>query len=75
MAKITKMVHTRVTPELLARIDRQAQVENRTQADFIRRVIERYLEDKEFESGAAVKDAAAASMEKNKELLDKLADS
>lgn len=63
MAKITKMFHTRVTPELLARVDRQAQAENRTQADFIRRVLERY---KEFESGAAVKDAAAASMEKNK---------
>ena len=75
MATLAKVIRARVTPELLARIDRQAQAENRTQADFIRRVIERYLEDKEFESGAAVKDAATASMEKNKELLDKLADS
>jgi predicted DNA-binding protein len=75
MAKITKMVHTRVTPELLARINHQAGVEQRNQADFIRRVLERYIEDKEFESGTAVKDAAAASMEKNAELLKKLEDS
>jgi predicted DNA-binding protein len=75
MAALTKVVRARISPELFAKIDRQAQAEKRTQADFIRRVLERYIEDKEFESDAGVKDAAAASMEKNTELLDKLADS
>jgi predicted DNA-binding protein len=70
----TEKINTRVSPELFAKIDRQARVEKRTLADFIRRVLERYIEDKEFESGTAVKDAAAASAEKNAELLDKLAD-
>lgn len=72
MATLTKRVITLMNPDLIARIERQAKIEKRSRNAFIRRVLERYIEDRELESGAAVKDAAAASMEKNAELLKKL---
>ncbi|MGA8025364.1 MAG: ribbon-helix-helix protein, CopG family [Candidatus Acidiferrales bacterium] len=75
MATLTKRVITLMSPDLIARIERQAKIEKRSRNAFIRRVLERYIEDREFESGAVVKDAAATSMEKNADLLKKLEDS
>ena len=75
MPTFTKRIITRLSPELLVRIERQAKEEKRSRAAFIRRVLERYIEDAEFHAGTAVKDAAAASMEKNAELLKKLENS
>jgi predicted DNA-binding protein len=81
MAIYTTRLIARVSPELARKIDRQARRENRTKADFVRRVLERYIEDKEFTETTSQKttrsaqSAATESMAKNTELLDKLADS
>jgi predicted DNA-binding protein len=81
MAATTSKFLIRTTPELMRKIDRQARRENRTKSDFIRRVLERYIEDKEFTETTSQKttrsaqNAATESMAKNTELLDKLADS
>jgi predicted DNA-binding protein len=80
-AVFTSTLLIRTTEELMKKIDRQARRENRTKAEFIRRVIERYIEDKEFaestsqKSNTEVRGVATDSMAKNQTLLDKLADS
>jgi predicted DNA-binding protein len=58
--------------ELHARIKVQAEKEGRSLADFVRRVLDRYLVEHEFRGD--ITPAVAASIEKNKELLKLLKD-
>lgn len=79
MAATTSKFLIRTTPELMKKIERQARRENRTKSDFIRRVLEHYIDDKEFvestsqKANTEVQAAATDSMTKNRDLLDKLA--
>lgn len=73
MRKIHGRKITIILPDdLLNRIDEQAKKENRTQSEFIRRALDRYLLEQEFR-GEVNRDAAI-SIKKNKELLKLLKD-
>ncbi len=62
----------RLPNELHARVKAQAEKESRSIADFIRRVLDRYLVEHEFRRD--ITPAVAASIKKNKELLKLLRD-
>jgi predicted DNA-binding protein len=82
MVTFTKQLQIRVDPEFMKKISREARREKRSKAAFIRRVLERYIEDKEFTKSVTpqkktninVQIAAKESMTKNQELLKKLED-
>ena len=56
--------------ELAERVDKQVQKEGRSLAEFIRRVLDRYLREVEFRG--ALDPQARESIRKNKELLQLL---
>jgi predicted DNA-binding protein len=62
-----KVVKAKLPKELVERMDAQAAKEGRTIADFIRRVVDRYLREVEFRGELSPE--AEESIEKNKELL------
>jgi hypothetical protein len=79
MAK-NKMVGTylRLPTELRERIKKQSQKEGRTEAEFIRRVLDRYLLEQEFRGGSESSDKAVAaqeSIDKNRKLHELLRNS
>jgi predicted DNA-binding protein len=69
-----KKLTMRLPAQLLDRLERQRKKEGRTQSDFIRRVLDRYLVEQEFRGGD-VTAAAQASIEENRKLLDLLRNS
>ena len=71
-------ITVRVQKELSARIKKQSKRENRSQAAFIRRVLDRYLLEQEFRGGSESSDKAVAAQDtitENKELLKLLRNS
>lgn len=68
MRKIDGRKITVIIPEdLINRIDDQARKEKRSQAEFIRRVLDRYLREVSFRGELSPE--AEESIQKNKELL------
>ena len=68
MRKIDGRKITIIVPdELIKRVDEQAKNEDRSQAEFIRRVLDRYLREVEFRG--TLSPEAEESIQKNKELL------
>jgi predicted DNA-binding protein len=68
MRRIDGRKVTIIIPEdLIKRMDDQAKNENRSQAEFIRRVLDRYLREVEFRGELSPE--AEESIQKNKELL------
>lgn len=79
MAK-EKMVgmNLRLPAELRVRVKKQSRKEGRTEAEFIRRVLDRYLLEKEFRGGSESSDKAVAaqeSIDKNRKLHELLRNS
>jgi hypothetical protein len=71
MKKIKGKKITMVLPLALAvRMEQQMAREDRSQAEFVRRVLDRYLLEQEFRG--PVDEAAQKSIAKNQELLKKL---
>jgi hypothetical protein len=67
----------RLPAELMARLKKQSKKENRTQTDFIIRVLDRYLLEQEFRgaSGSDVAVAAQQTIDENRKLLELLRNS
>ena len=68
----------RLPIELLDRIEKQSKKENRSTAAFIRRVLDRYLLEREFRGGSESSDKAVAAQEtiaENRKLLELLRNS
>jgi len=64
--------------DLAGRMEKQMKKEGRTQVEFIRRVLDRYLLEQEFRGdygSAEAATAAEASIKANRELLEKLRNS
>ena len=73
-----KKLTIRIPEELVERMERQRQKEDRSQSEFIRRVIDRYLLEQEFRGNHVSAGAAAAaeeSIKENRKLLDLLRNS
>ena len=62
-----KVVKAKLPEELVERMDAQAKKEGRSTAEFIRRLVDRYLREVEFRGELSPE--AEESIEKNKELL------
>jgi metal-responsive CopG/Arc/MetJ family transcriptional regulator len=74
MRKIGKKFSVTLPPDLLKRVDAQAQKESRQRNEFIRRVLDRYLREIELR-GDQLDPEARESIRKNKELLHLLRNS
>ena len=70
-------LNIRIPVELARRIKKQSRKELRTEAAFIRRVLDRYLLEKEFRGGAKgdVAVAAQQTIDENRKLLEMLRNS
>jgi predicted DNA-binding protein len=68
-----KRIPIQFPTELWNRIEQQREKEGRTAAEFIRRVLDRYLLEQEFRG--PVDEAAQKSIAQNQELLKKLRNS
>jgi hypothetical protein len=67
-----------LSSDLAERLERQIKKEGRSQVEFIRRVLDRYLLEQEFRGDYESAEAAAAaeeSIKTNRELLEKLRNS
>jgi predicted DNA-binding protein len=67
----------RLPADLLARVEKQGEKEGRSTAEFIRRVLDRYLLEQEFRgaSGSDVAVAAQQTIDENRKLLELLRNS
>lgn len=70
MNKIGKQFSLVLPPDLVEKVDAQAQKENRSRGELIRRVLDRYL--REVELRGELSPEARESIRKNKELLHML---
>jgi predicted DNA-binding protein len=79
MTKNNKVVFTmRMSEELFERTEKQSRKEGRSTAEFIRRVLDRYLLEKEFRGTRENSDVAVAAQEtinENRKLLELLRNS
>ena len=66
-----KNVIIRMPAELGARVEKQRKKERRSFAEFVRRVLDRYLLEVELR-GSEISPEAQESMQKNKDLLKRL---
>lgn len=75
---IGKRIGTIIPKELWNRIEKQRKKERLSLADFLRRVLDRYLTEQEFRGdykSAEAKQATEESIKTNRELLEKLRNS
>lgn len=68
--KGTKLI-IKVPTELKARVEKQRKKERRSVAEFVRRVLDRYLLEVELR-GSEISPEALGSIQKNKDLLKRL---